>query len=93
LLGLSAPAAEIREVEPWQIAGQTDITFYLRNNDNGVTYDSAELKLRELLLPVAETIRLRNDDYKTNTVMKLLPSGVGDSTPPLEMCVRDGTSR
>ena len=69
---MMADASSVRDVEAFQAAGQSDATFYLQNNDNGVTYDSAELKFDELLTPIAQAVKDRNSDYANASLSEIM---------------------
>ncbi len=69
---MMADASVIRDVEAFQAAGHSDATFYLQNNDNGVTYDSAELKFDELLTPIAQAVKDRNSDYANTSLSEIM---------------------
>ena len=46
----------------------SEMYFYLKNNDYGVTYDRGELKFDELLDGVAQAVKDNNPAYSTNTL-------------------------
>jgi hypothetical protein len=69
---MDSKASLISDVEPFQAAGQSDATLYLQNNDNGVTYETAQLKFDELLTPVAQAVKANNSDYVNKTVDEIM---------------------
>jgi len=67
-LPMTGESSLIRDVEFNQNGGGSLATFYLQNNDNGVTYDSAQLKFDELLDGVAESVKANNSLYTSKTL-------------------------
>ena len=64
-------AAKIRDVEFNQNGGQSEMAFYLQNNNNGVTYDSGEFKYDALLDSVAQAVKDNNSTYSGNTLEEI----------------------
>jgi hypothetical protein len=61
----------------------SEATFYLKNNDTNMTYDSAELKYDELLTGVAQAVQDHNSDYSSMSLGDIMGEwGYGISSPP-----------
>ena len=88
LLCASAPvrrarASAVKEIS-FDQGGNSIAYFDLLNNDNGVTYDSAKLKWKELLVWVARAVQANNSDYATNSIEEIIAEwGVQVRSPPV----------
>jgi len=71
LYGANADASLIRDAEFNQNGSQSEMAFYLQNNNTGVTYDSGELKYDALLDSVAQAVKDNNSTYSENTLEEI----------------------
>ena len=59
--------ADINQFEPVELSTYIDLTMKITNNNNGTTYNSANMDIDAILTDVAEKIIQYNPDYATNT--------------------------
>jgi hypothetical protein len=69
---MKADASLIRDVTFNQAGGDSIANLYLQNNNNGVTYDSAELKYDSLLIGIARSVKDNNSDYASMSLADIM---------------------
>ena len=57
----------INQFEPGETTGYVKLYMNITSNNNGTTYNSAEMNIDDILSDVADKIIQYNSDYSTNT--------------------------
>ena len=65
--GIACMAPSINQYEPVEVSENIRLSMDIINNNNGTTYNSAEMDIAAILSDVAEKVIEYNTDYETNT--------------------------
>ena len=65
--GIACMAPSIYQSQPVEITEHIDLNMKITNNNNGTTYNSADMDIAAILSDVAEKVIEYNTDYETNT--------------------------
>ncbi len=65
--GIACMAPSINQLEPVEVSENIRLSMDIINNNNGTTYNSAEMDIAAILSDVAEKVIEYNTDYETNT--------------------------
>ena len=80
---LKSESAQISGVNINQNGGDSAMTFFLQNDDQSTTYDSAVLDIQGLLIEVAEAVVIYNDQYTNKTLQEVIAEwGAQVRAPP-----------
>ena len=81
--GIACMAPSISQYQPVEVGGDIDLNMHITNNNNGTTYDSADMDIDIILSDVADKIIQYNSDYSTNTKEEIFAEwGYGVRGPP-----------
>jgi len=81
--GIACMAPSINQHQPGETTEYIDLNMDIINNNNGTTYNSAEMDIAAILSDVAEKIIHYNSEYSTNTKEEIFAEwGYGVRGPP-----------
>ena len=65
--GIACMAPSINQYQPVEVSENIRLSMDITNNNNGTTYNSADMDIAAILSDVAEKVIQYNTDYSTNT--------------------------